>query len=515
MLPLNDSTNCYMARNLQEDQRNHDGNLASLQQRFLSMCPTRPQQLSEPWKTFGNVNFPLAEELLAGQDDEIRERGLGDIDLKALAFACANIANVPTVPTIHLLGYGGYNVAILFTFTNGLEMVARVPFHDCPLEPRAIESQVATMTFVRLYLQVPTPIVYAWNGTADNPVRTPYIIMERVMGQSLYNCWEDLRPDERRLVLFEVAKYHAALAKPLPFSKCGCLFFSDDAVNGIVKNFSSASAYKVGPFVQVRPRHLANSTRTAPTFDAVDDIRTYWMQCFQTECQAYHGRKKPDDFDNIAGLVNAFIQSCSIRSPNWLSICHGDMSVRNIMRKDGKVTGFLDWDGTAVLPISLFQYLLQDLCTVALWPAHLRSGDYFPFSPPDAIDELEVLQALPGGYARLREMDVWPVMLNVATIAQDEELARLRKVYPYYLRAWDEKLEFFLWNTCDDAKIAHELARRGFHEWERRKNWLRSKLQSPYTNTSNGHMQQALIDIQTLEQLAPGISKFFPHNPNT
>ncbi|CAB4483455.1 unnamed protein product [Rhizophagus irregularis] len=57
---------------------------------------------------------------------------------------------------------------------------------------RRLNRHFATMKYVAQNTNIKVPVVYDWNGTAQNPIKTPYIFMERLPGQHLYQVWDGL-----------------------------------------------------------------------------------------------------------------------------------------------------------------------------------------------------------------------------------------------------------------------------------------------------------------------------------
>ncbi|CAB5366220.1 unnamed protein product [Rhizophagus irregularis] len=77
-------------------------------------------------------------------------------------------------------------------------------FASCRLNRHCIcaRSEVATMKYVTQNTNIKVPAVYDWNGTAQNPIKTPYIFMERLPGQHLYKVWDELTIEQKKCVSF-------------------------------------------------------------------------------------------------------------------------------------------------------------------------------------------------------------------------------------------------------------------------------------------------------------------------
>jgi aminoglycoside phosphotransferase (APT) family kinase protein len=121
---------------------------------------------------------------------------------------------------------GGFNRIIKATFKDGFEILARLPFHmDAPLR-HSVASEAATLTYLRAE-GLPVPKVHGYSALSDNPVRTQYILLEKLEGRPLSDDWFSL-PNK---TLVKVMKQLVALEKKLlaiRLPASGSLYFSHD-----------------------------------------------------------------------------------------------------------------------------------------------------------------------------------------------------------------------------------------------------------------------------------------------
>ena len=81
--------------------------------------------------------------------------------------------------SINKFAEGGFNRILQATFTDGQEVLARLPFKiEAPLY-RSVASEAATLTFLRRH-GLPVPKLYAYSPVANNLVGTEYIILEKI-----------------------------------------------------------------------------------------------------------------------------------------------------------------------------------------------------------------------------------------------------------------------------------------------------------------------------------------------
>lgn len=60
--------------------------------------------------------------------------------------------------------------------------------------------------------------------------------------------------------------------------------------------------------------------------------------------------------------------------------------------------------------------------------------------------------------------------------AMEVERAILRRCYPFMVASWNKEVIVGSWEDGTDAKVVHLLMTRGFTEWCRRREWLKTKL---------------------------------------
>ncbi|PKY20996.1 hypothetical protein RhiirB3_302308, partial [Rhizophagus irregularis] len=98
---------------------------------------------------------------------------------------------------------GLYNEIYLLQFEAGPDCIARL---SCDLNHPAAKfaSEVATMKYIAQNTSIKVPEVYDWDGTVHNPIKIPYILMERLPGQHLYRVWDELTVEKKKCVLSQI-----------------------------------------------------------------------------------------------------------------------------------------------------------------------------------------------------------------------------------------------------------------------------------------------------------------------
>lgn len=93
-----------------------------------------------------------------------------------------------------------------------------------PVDPwHKVQSEVATMEYVRMQTSVPVPKVYAFDSSANNKLRLEWILMEKIQGKP-YNEVEDVLDFDTREQLHKTAADWVDQLSKLKFDKIGSLY---------------------------------------------------------------------------------------------------------------------------------------------------------------------------------------------------------------------------------------------------------------------------------------------------
>ncbi|CAB4400056.1 unnamed protein product [Rhizophagus irregularis] len=99
------------------------------------------------------------------------------------------------------------------------------------------------MKYVTQNTNIKVPAVYDWNGTAQNPIKTPYIFMEWLPGQHLYKVWDGLTIRQKIGVLRQIVGILFQLWTQCRFKEIGCLYMDKQSLS------SEMSTFRIGPVV--------------------------------------------------------------------------------------------------------------------------------------------------------------------------------------------------------------------------------------------------------------------------
>lgn len=122
---------------------------------------------------------------------------------------------------------GGFNKVFLLRAKDGREVIARIPTPIAGPSYYTTASEVATMDFLRTVLKIPVPEVLVYSTSSDNPVGAPYILMERVEGDSLSSRWLSLTTDEVKNIMIQIADIERKIFD-FHFPAHGSLYYKKD-----------------------------------------------------------------------------------------------------------------------------------------------------------------------------------------------------------------------------------------------------------------------------------------------
>lgn len=117
---------------------------------------------------------------------------------------------------------GDSNALYLVTFPESDPVLFRMSM-DMTIENK-VESEVATMEFVRRHTTIPVPRVYAYDSSCNNAVGPAFILLEYVKSVRYYDVQDDLTDGQQR----DIGKHVAGRLCRLSFDKIGSLYLRDE-----------------------------------------------------------------------------------------------------------------------------------------------------------------------------------------------------------------------------------------------------------------------------------------------
>ncbi|GBB89419.1 hypothetical protein RclHR1_01610010 [Rhizophagus clarus] len=301
-----------------------------------------------------------------------------NLDLNVLQQFASSRLNRHCVRTSRLTK-GHYNEIYLLQFDVGPDCIARLS-RDLSHPAAKFSSEVATMKYVAHNTNIKVPEVYDWDCTVHNPIKIPYILMERLTGKHLYQVWDELTVEEKKCILSQIVDTLLELWTKCQFEEIGCLYM--DCV-------STATTFTCnimqGPIV--KPVFYIDGRNTIPSFTGpFRSLQELFDALIQKEKKFFeiHGaqelmRKRKKKIDQnvvaskVANLIKQFdLLQSKLSEPFDKSIdqkpfvlVHSDFDAQNILversvNDEIKIVGIIDWEfshtGT-----------LWNLCQYPIW----------------------------------------------------------------------------------------------------------------------------------------------------
>ncbi|KAH9863567.1 hypothetical protein J1614_009499 [Plenodomus biglobosus] len=281
---------------------------------------------------------------------------------------------------------GTYNFAVCVSMYRNHKLedfVIRIPGHGKPSSWSAedahnLQGEVDTMTYVKNHTNVPIPQIFGHSTTCENPLGTPFILMEGVEGKSAYHLWHDEGDDEQSewknadKPSPEVEEKRITFLKSLAESMSSLqdLTFNNIGLPKMFESIAESMApYPAGPSYEFTSEQLHEPTEIAAFSTSKEYIQHGMLKSFgpQTEEEA---KKDPITY-GLRKVMDIVFSQAAFKpdgSTEPFTLCHNDLDLQNIIvDDDGKVKGIIDWDdafaapqcvGAAALPL----FLRKDWC---------------------------------------------------------------------------------------------------------------------------------------------------------
>lgn len=150
------------------------------------------------------------------QQLDARYRHFNISSLKNLA--CEVIGSTGSI-SLEKIGEGNYNKAFRLVMPNSRNLIVKIPNPNAGPASYTTASEVATMEFGRIVLNLPVPKVLAWSAMSQNPVESEYIIMEEAKGSQLHTVWPELELRAKRDIIHQIVDIEKKMLS-VSFDKC-------------------------------------------------------------------------------------------------------------------------------------------------------------------------------------------------------------------------------------------------------------------------------------------------------
>jgi hypothetical protein len=279
---------------------------------------------------------------------------------------------IPCVCDSHGVQIGSSNLLIYLEFDDNTVWVARLPLQtasplpfDHPAFRESMESMIATIEYVACNTTIPVPCIHAWDSSCDNLICRPYLFMENMPGQNFSFHIDNLDDVALRKIVVQWARYTMQLAS-LRFDKIGSLQRDENdefTVDRLVTPYDALAdktcKYTRGPFHSVTDYLLCVSAAKK-------------QNNLQNGGPLAYGRHiRCTLLESLMGYLVDF----SFNSGPFV-LHHPNFGVNHILidPQSGTITGVLDWDRAAVLPLQSHIHVPEELNYEFMPPGELEAG---------------------------------------------------------------------------------------------------------------------------------------------
>ncbi|KAK6204047.1 hypothetical protein LQW54_008508 [Pestalotiopsis sp. IQ-011] len=269
-----------------------------------------------------------------------------------------------TVIAVNFLARGGYNSVWLATCHGPTSLepnrfVVRISSYNTPsLHPYQVRNEVASLPWVAANVtHIPVPKLYSW-GDGTTGSGTAFTAVEYIEGQRLSVAWPRLTEEQKACICRQIANMVADLGETrftsigsltpgtTPTPTLGPTVEAAKVFNGRTKIHSPA-CYDIGPY---------------------KNSRDYILACYDREIY-FHTHADPEDIEDLFedSNIDDFIDLLKRRRQELedggldifrqidgepIVLVHEDFHAGNMLIRDGKIVGVLDWEFSGVYPLS-------------------------------------------------------------------------------------------------------------------------------------------------------------------
>jgi len=286
------------------------------------------------------------------RSDSPMAKGLEDmlarVDLQGLCTIASALRDGRSCVVSEKYTCGAYNLVFEVVFDDGVSWIARLRsaasmqvvsselvFESPKYKQHIMESEVATMRYVRQHTTIPVPEVYAFDTTSMNPARSPYILMECIHGWRTPLKLQDLPDAVLQHILDQLADVLVQLSA-LQFKQIGYLH---DDVDG---------QYRIDAMLDRKGK------RVGPLSSAGDYYKWRADQPLNRSNESVVDIQEASFHAYLYRLALPFLMN-GVRNDGPFPLAHNDLGVHNVLFDDKwKLVGVIDWSGACVVPWESF-----------------------------------------------------------------------------------------------------------------------------------------------------------------
>ncbi|KAK2809434.1 hypothetical protein FQN50_003893 [Emmonsiellopsis sp. PD_5] len=304
------------------------------------------------------------EYLSEEEEEEVDIESLKAGTLKVAAKVAEGLGGLDTSTTLEYLASGAYNHVWLLTYLPKTatdtsyaseqvkKLVLRVPKELADsLHPYQLRHEVACLQFLAHNLpDIPAPRVLLWDDRAPQP----FIAQEFIDGHRLSSVWPQLTEDQKASITRSIANVVARLGETRfdfiggldPDAPAGPTIEGGKVFCGKAK-FHSHDCYNIGPYIDSKDYILSCYDREIYYHSHADE-KDIVMEVFEKVTVAEFVEFLKLEKEKVSRDVQLF--QALDAEPRVL--VHEDFHAGNMLARDGRLVGVVDWEFSGVYPLS-------------------------------------------------------------------------------------------------------------------------------------------------------------------
>lgn len=270
---------------------------------------------------------------------------------------------------------GGYSVVIFLVFDDGVEWAAKLPKgtrEENDGRNEYLESECATLMFLQQLGTVPSPKLHDFASDHNNPVKSPYILMDKVVGTPLI---QSLGNGMRKEAIHETLRQLAQVRRSLlcnPFWDIGSLVVVDDPKTRQFDVDKQLTISNYGSFCPYSCRPGPYPTSMAYYTNLLCASFLEWQEIHPLMATQETVKEKWKIYAYLCSILPSYVKDDN----DQFFLAHTDLSASNILvDENGSITGIIDWEFANTLPFQAVEHyplfladkehfvgLMEDLC---------------------------------------------------------------------------------------------------------------------------------------------------------
>ncbi|KAH8921850.1 hypothetical protein BT69DRAFT_1282830 [Atractiella rhizophila] len=413
---------------------------------------------------------------------------LTGFDTRALGVCASRALSIQEVPVDITLAHNGFwNRIFCIKFSSGKSLLVRIPSKHGDV-PERTESVVASMTFGRAVLGLPTNPIRAWNNDRGNPVKAPYILMDALPGEEAADYWSSWNDEKKITFLANLARLMSACFRPLPYNRFGNLYFNRTSD---CCDLTNPLCYEVGSFL-FGP-HIQEFKGLPPATGSTETIQDLWLRqlevsskfvrahCSLEDSNAFLGNLHPQydettvsHFLAVESALRTLLLKFGRNMPSFAepALVFQDFAMRNILVNPdtAEITGIVDFDDVSILPRLLSSTYPEEICSFSRDNTWRQANGSFIFLPPDVYptSDFYLLQAK----QRILDPLFRDSNLDPSSWCTEVKETKFRKWYDGFLQTLSPEMDDDFRELRRYPLKLHDLSVKGWRHWLDNDSWI-------------------------------------------